>query len=182
MLCRHGLSGTSFTRLLKESGAPRGSIYHYFPEGKAQLVAEALDYIERVIVDALRAYEPKQDTDQPAEFVVRYFALWHRILFSEEPLSAGGVLGIVDDPTRETVPANRVSQILETWERELQDTLVGLGVDRGPAQEIAGLMVVTIEGAALWCRVRRDPRPLEQSQRLVLSFVNSLEGRTPSVG
>lgn len=33
MLCRHDLNGTSFSRLIKESGAPRGSIYHYFPDG-----------------------------------------------------------------------------------------------------------------------------------------------------
>ena len=33
----HGLSGTSFSDVLADSGAPRGSIYHHFPGGKRQL-------------------------------------------------------------------------------------------------------------------------------------------------
>jgi len=39
---RHGVSATSFSELLVGSGAPRGSIYHHFPNGKAQLVEEAV--------------------------------------------------------------------------------------------------------------------------------------------
>ena len=31
----------SFTEVLRESGAARGAIYHHFPGGKSQLVAEA---------------------------------------------------------------------------------------------------------------------------------------------
>ena len=33
----HGLSGTSFSDVLADSGAPRGSIYYHFPGGKKQL-------------------------------------------------------------------------------------------------------------------------------------------------
>jgi TetR/AcrR family transcriptional regulator, lmrAB and yxaGH operons repressor len=39
---RHrGVSGMSFTEVLERSGAARGAIYHHFPGGKNQLVAEA---------------------------------------------------------------------------------------------------------------------------------------------
>ena len=34
-----GLSATSFSDVLADSGAPRGSIYHHFPGGKKQLAA-----------------------------------------------------------------------------------------------------------------------------------------------
>jgi AcrR family transcriptional regulator len=40
-LQRHGVDGMSFTEILASSGAARGAIYHHFPGGKAQLVAEA---------------------------------------------------------------------------------------------------------------------------------------------
>ena len=40
-LQRHGVDGMSFTEVLAASGAARGAIYHHFPGGKAQLVAEA---------------------------------------------------------------------------------------------------------------------------------------------
>src|SRR5229473_5677195 len=40
-LQRDGVEGMSFTDVLRESGAARGAIYHHFPGGKSQLVAEA---------------------------------------------------------------------------------------------------------------------------------------------
>ena len=36
-----GAEGMSFTGVLSASGAARGAIYHHFPRGKSQLVAEA---------------------------------------------------------------------------------------------------------------------------------------------
>src|SRR5215468_9127905 len=40
-LQRRGVAGMSFTEVLDASGAARGAIYHHFPGGKAELVAEA---------------------------------------------------------------------------------------------------------------------------------------------
>src|SRR5579859_6681550 len=40
-LQRQGVAGMSFTDVLAASGAARGAIYHHFPGGKAQMVAEA---------------------------------------------------------------------------------------------------------------------------------------------
>jgi AcrR family transcriptional regulator len=36
-------SATSIDRVLLHSGASRGSVYHYFPEGRSQLIGEAVD-------------------------------------------------------------------------------------------------------------------------------------------
>src|SRR5437588_12904212 len=38
---RQGFDRTGFSDILRRSGAARGAIYHHFPGGKAQLVAEA---------------------------------------------------------------------------------------------------------------------------------------------
>src|SRR5258706_13273015 len=37
-----GVSATSFSDVLADSGAPRGSVYHHFPEGKEQLAGDAI--------------------------------------------------------------------------------------------------------------------------------------------
>src|SRR5690349_20562326 len=42
-LRRSGVVGMSFTQVLADSGAARGAIYHHFPGGKRQLVAEAVE-------------------------------------------------------------------------------------------------------------------------------------------
>ncbi|HET9316011.1 MAG TPA: TetR/AcrR family transcriptional regulator [Vicinamibacteria bacterium] len=43
MLREAGMAGTGIKEVVKRSGAPIGSLYHYFPGGKTQLVTEALE-------------------------------------------------------------------------------------------------------------------------------------------
>jgi TetR/AcrR family transcriptional regulator, lmrAB and yxaGH operons repressor len=43
MLREAGMAGTGIKDVVNRSGAPIGSLYHYFPGGKTQLVTEALE-------------------------------------------------------------------------------------------------------------------------------------------
>jgi AcrR family transcriptional regulator len=43
MLREAGMAGTGIKEVVERSGAPIGSLYHYFPGGKTQLVTEALE-------------------------------------------------------------------------------------------------------------------------------------------
>jgi TetR/AcrR family transcriptional regulator, lmrAB and yxaGH operons repressor len=38
-----GLSGAGINEIVRESAAPKGSVYHFFPNGKQQVVTEALE-------------------------------------------------------------------------------------------------------------------------------------------
>ena len=50
LMRRSGFSGVGLNEVLAESGAPKGSMYHYFPEGKRQIAVEALaTYAPRVV-------------------------------------------------------------------------------------------------------------------------------------
>ncbi len=42
-----GLSGAGINEIVRESGSPKGSVYHFFPGGKVQLCAEALQVYSR---------------------------------------------------------------------------------------------------------------------------------------
>ncbi|SIN49629.1 HTH-type transcriptional regulator YxaF [Mycobacteroides abscessus subsp. abscessus] len=39
---RQGMTGTGLKQIAQSAGAPFGSIYHFFPGGKAQLADEAI--------------------------------------------------------------------------------------------------------------------------------------------
>jgi TetR/AcrR family transcriptional repressor of lmrAB and yxaGH operons len=50
LIASRGLNATSFSDVVADSGAPRGSIYHHFPDGKEQLSEEAVRWVtERVL-------------------------------------------------------------------------------------------------------------------------------------
>ncbi len=50
LMRRSGYSGAGLNEILKESGAPKGSMYHYFPGGKRQVAGEALEAYARQIL------------------------------------------------------------------------------------------------------------------------------------
>ena len=59
LLQRQGYHGTGLNELLERSGAPRGSLYHYFPGGKEQIGAEAIgragEQVAAAVAHLLRA-------------------------------------------------------------------------------------------------------------------------------
>src|SRR3954469_23859877 len=71
-----GVHGTSFSDVLEHSGAPRGSLYHWFPGGKAQLAEEATRYSGEVIAAGLASALEEKD---PVA-AVRAFARLYRDL------------------------------------------------------------------------------------------------------
>src|SRR3954468_16028931 len=72
-----GIEGTSFSDVLDHSGAPRGSIYHHFPGGKAQLAEEATRYAGEFILAGLAA---ALETDDPVDAIGRFTSSYLEIL------------------------------------------------------------------------------------------------------
>jgi AcrR family transcriptional regulator len=64
LLAQRGLQATSFSTVLAETGAPRGSIYHHFPEGKDEMVAVAIGATDLV---ALLDFPPGTTVRQVVE-------------------------------------------------------------------------------------------------------------------
>src|SRR5213592_836972 len=68
-----GVDGTAFSDVIERSGAPRGSIYHHFPGGKAELAGEAVDYVGGLARDAIA--DPLDDGD-PVRALRAFVELW----------------------------------------------------------------------------------------------------------
>src|SRR5438132_14340952 len=77
LMRKHGVEGTSFSEVIERSGAPRGSIYHHFPGGKAQLIEEATRYAGDFIAAGLAA---ALAADDPAAAVKRFASFWRGLL------------------------------------------------------------------------------------------------------
>ena len=72
-----GIEGTSFSDVLAHSGAPRGSIYHHFPDGKTQLAAEATQWAGEYILASTIAALAESDPVGAIEASRRW---WTRVL------------------------------------------------------------------------------------------------------
>lgn len=74
-LTKQGYYATGLNDILKKSGAPKGSLYHYFPDGKEQLAVEALKYSTSLWFDDLtKVLEKSASPSEAIKEICRFLA------------------------------------------------------------------------------------------------------------
>ena len=153
-----GVSATSFSDVLAESGAPRGSIYHHFPDGKEQLAGDAIRWTsERVL-----AHQRACRATTPAGVLDCFIDMWRQVV-----LASGGAAGcVVVGVAIDTVAADRpmidlVRATFRSWVDLLAEQLVAVAVPGRRASRIAVAVVAGMEGALILCRAEGNSGPLE---------------------
>ena len=123
----HGLSGTSFSDVLADSGAPRGSIYHHFPGGKRQLAGDVIEWTSGQILGYMRACPA--DT---AEGVLAWFVdLWRQSVLASGGCGGCPVAGVAMDADDEELTA-AARAAFASWTALLAEQLAGDGRAGGP--------------------------------------------------
>lgn len=69
---KQGYAATGTAEILARSGAPRGSLYHYFPGGKEEIAAAAVKIAGKVLTTTIN--QIMAETGSTAEFVEKYAA------------------------------------------------------------------------------------------------------------
>ena len=176
LLARAGTPGASMGAVLAHSGAPRGSIYHHFPGGKAQLLTEALASVaarSEAMGGSLRG--------SPAEVVGGFLGLWERLLTATDYSVGCAALGaVVTDSEDEVVQAGE--RALGAWESLLQAAFADGGVEREAASDLATTVLSAAEGAVALARARRSLEPLRAAGRMLGPLAAGLGPRAQEPG
>lgn len=154
-----GYSGTAFSDVIAHSGAPRGSIYHHFPGGKAQLAEEAVAWAAQAIAARL---DEALASERDAAGVLRAFLSPWREALERSDFRAGCPLVAITVETE--VPPRLTSAVASAfagWQELLAARLRRGGIGRARAATLASLTLAAIEGAVLLCRAQRDTAPLD---------------------
>jgi TetR/AcrR family transcriptional repressor of lmrAB and yxaGH operons len=162
LMRRGGLSGTGVNEIVAASGAPKGSVYHFFPDGKRQIAAEALArYAERVhaaMDDALaRARGPRAK-------VHALFALLERRLVDAEygaSCAVGAVTLDLDESLARVRPA--AAEAFADW-RALFAAHFPIR-DRRRREAFAGLLLTAIQGGYVRGRAERSAEAFREAAR-----------------
>jgi TetR/AcrR family transcriptional regulator, lmrAB and yxaGH operons repressor len=153
----HGASATSLSDVLAESRAPRGSIYHYFPAGKSQLVGDALRWTTEQVLTHQRAC-----TAGTASGVLEHFAgLFRRAVVASRCRAGCPVAGVVIDTYGGDERVSKdVRSSFRSWISLLARQLRAVGVPRDQARSLAITTLASIEGAIILCRAQGSVAPL----------------------
>jgi AcrR family transcriptional regulator len=154
-----GVAATSLRDVVAHSGAPRGSIYHHFPGGKAQLAEEATQRAGDFIGALLSRLVAGEDPDRAVGSFVDY---WSSALASTDfrdgcPVAAAA-LSEDDTEAARAVAGTAFGQ----WEVALASALRDRGVPAERSESLANLVVCSIEGALIVARAQRSEEPLRR--------------------
>jgi len=163
-----GLSRTSFSDLLTESGAPRGSIYHYFPGGKKQLAKDAIEWTSEQVLGHLRAC-PAEDARQ----VLGWFTdLWRQSLLASQCTSGCPVAGVlIDAGVTDADLLGAARAAFTSWTGALAGKLETAGVPADRSVAIATTALAAMEGALILCRAERSSAPLEAAAAELMNLL-----------
>ncbi|MFG3493442.1 TetR/AcrR family transcriptional regulator [Streptomyces sp. NPDC047928] len=169
-LRRRGLAGMSFTDVLAASGAARGAIYHHFPGGKNQLVAEAAARNGQDVRARLTAL-PGAGAAGPRE-VAEAFIAFARPVAEEAAGGSGCAVAAVTLPAdgdgRELCQV--ASGVFGSWTERLTEALTAAGMAPDAAADSAHLLVSLLEGAQVLCRAAATAAPFDHASRAALSL------------
>ena len=154
-----GAAGVTIDEVLARSGAPRGSVYYHFPEGRNQILAEALRYsgdsITAMIDDA---------AGWGARALLREFVeFWERAL-TEGDFTAGCpvVAAAIGSDDADPKLSAEAGAILGRWCTALTRAFVNDGFDDAEAASLAVTSIAALEGAVVLSRSTRNVDPLRQ--------------------
>ena len=149
----HGYEGASLTLITQATGLGKGSLYHLFPGGKAQMAEEVLAEIDgwftrHVFVPLREAEEPRRGIAQMLTAVDDYFRSGRRVC-----LVGVFALGAARDEF-----AAAVRGYFKAWAEVLAAALRRAGYDRAEATELAEDVLASIQGALVLARGVDQPK------------------------
>jgi len=163
---RQGYASTGLQQIVAESGAPKGSLYHYFPSGKEALgeaaIAMAGGMIRAMLADvAARHSEPKA-------FLRAYckvMAGW----MEESGFHSGCPVATTLLETAPQSPAITAAgqRAIDEWIDVVAGVLSNGGMERREARSRAQLIIAAMEGALILSRIRRSTRPILDVAKLI---------------
>jgi TetR/AcrR family transcriptional regulator, lmrAB and yxaGH operons repressor len=170
LLARKGLQATSFNEILEKSGAPRGSVYHHFPDGKDELVGSALDLAGARAIEWL-----DKKAGAPAEEVATWFLhIWREVLVRSNFEAGCAVLAVTvaaDSPEL----LHHAAEVFRTWRRHLAELLEKGGMAPVSAARMAATLIASTEGAVALSRAEQSLEPFDLVAEQLLDQVRQLQ-------
>lgn len=174
---QRGFFGASLGDLMRATGLQKGGIYNHF-ESKEALALEAFDYaiaqIDQCFRDALAGKSTARDRLQAMIGVLQSFV--------ENPPVRGGcpILNTaVESDDAHPVLRDRARQAMDQWRATIQ-RIIAKGIKTGElrpeidADEVASLLIATLEGGVMLSKLYSDPVHIRRSAAHMSAYIDQL--------
>ncbi len=174
LLAEKGLQETSFSEVLALTGAPRGSIYHHFPDGKASLVAQALELQGAKSNALIESARGKPAVDVAATFVGAWRSL---LVMSHFRVGCSAVAVTVAADSDDLL--QHAGDVFRGWAAILAELLALGGIEPAAAHGTATLLIAGSEGGVILSRAHESIDPFDAVAEQLLAHVRGLSTEAP---
>ncbi|MEU6265920.1 TetR/AcrR family transcriptional regulator [Saccharopolyspora shandongensis] len=176
-----GYAATGIQQLAKASGAPTGSIYHFFKGGKREVAAAALRQTGATYIELLPLL-----LDRHADLATGIEAAFAA---AAEDLAQTGwanmcPVGTVTGEIADVEPQLRevADEVIASWIDEGSRYLASRGLSDADARAAMYALLSALEGGFLLARGQRSTEPLLAAGRAMAAYVASLPVAAPADG
>jgi TetR/AcrR family transcriptional repressor of lmrAB and yxaGH operons len=167
-----GYAATGLNEILAASNAPKGSLYHYFPQGKAQIGEEVVRHSGRIVARTLGeivAREPSPAT------LLRTYARMVGGWMAESGFRDGSPITtiLLELAPREPGVTTAGREAFAAWSAVIEDGLTAAAVPPTRARSLAGLAIAALEGSLVRARVEQDSRPILETMDEVADLLDA---------
>jgi TetR/AcrR family transcriptional repressor of lmrAB and yxaGH operons len=157
LLAESGLSGAGLNDVIALSGASRGSLYHFFPDGKQQWVAEALQIYADAFADGCENAISKAPA--VSQGVANVFLFAAKMMKARDFRSGCPVGAVVLDLNNDSESLRVLClSIMAQWQQRLAAHMTPL--PEAKALALAKMIIACFEGAFMLARLERSTAPL----------------------
>lgn len=156
---RQGYAATGIHEIATAAGAPKGSLYHYFPQGKDQIAEEAVRFAGARVAATLRGLA--DETATTAELVRRYGAMLQGWM-AQSGFRDGCPITttVLETAPQLPGPTQAGRDAFAAWRGIVAAALARDGYAPAEARKLSTLVVAAIEGALILSRVEGDGQPI----------------------
>ena len=146
--------------MIERSGAPRGSIYHHFPGGKEQLIAEATRYAGDALAKLMT--EAVEQHEDPVAAVDAITGFWRTVLYDSDFAAGCPVIAATLESEHSPAAREAAREAFQRWEQLYTEMLTRAGLPEQRARSLGSIAISAVEGAVILSRAQPTNRPLER--------------------
>jgi TetR/AcrR family transcriptional repressor of lmrAB and yxaGH operons len=172
LLRRQGFHGTALHDILAASGAPRGSLYFHFPNGKEEIGEAALTLAGEAVRAAIAQ---AAETSGNAEIFLTRVARGMAADLEKSDFTEGCPIATtaLETSAQSEVLASATRNAFQAWEATIAAALVRFGMKPDQAGPFATMALGQLEGALLLARTYRSLEPMHCAEQALIRLLRA---------
>lgn len=156
-----GYYGVGLNDIIEESGIPKGSLYHYFPNGKEELAVAAVNHSqEHVLLEIQDVFERVENPIHAIQELI--YQLSDK--FGDGHTLVGSPIGTIAGEKHSTSEPIRIACQLafERWQSVYKEKLIEIGYSQTQSENLSTVLNALIEGGILLSLTKKSGKPLRE--------------------